>query len=75
MDISHTRVHQMESGRENVTNEYILKFLKVLKIDLKDWMSQIQKDSKVEKYNACISILKRLEIEKLDLAHRILSQL
>jgi len=38
MDVSFTRVHQLESGRDEVTNGYIEKFLSVTGLNQDDWV-------------------------------------
>lgn len=37
MDLSFMRVHQMESGRENVNEEYVRKFLKATDHSWEEW--------------------------------------
>lgn len=43
MDISFVRVHQWESGRDEVTKEYIAKFLKATGQYQIDWESEIKR--------------------------------
>ncbi len=37
MRISFMRVHQMESGRENISEEYVNRFLHALALSRRDW--------------------------------------
>lgn len=41
MKVSHTRVYQMESGREDITEEYIEKFLEAVQVSRVDWNKEI----------------------------------
>lgn len=41
MNYSHTRVHQMESGRDEISDEYIQFFLDATGFSWKDWQNEI----------------------------------
>lgn len=43
MDISFVRVHQWESGRDEVTNEYVKKFLVATGQNQRDWESELKR--------------------------------
>jgi len=49
MEMSFPRVHQMESGRGNISEEYISKFLKALNLNWFDWDCATGKDSDPER--------------------------
>ncbi len=74
MNLSFTRVHQMESGREDVTEEYIDLFLMHLKISRESWGTHFGKDcSKNSLRVKCYQLLESIDEDKLELVYGILS--
>lgn len=70
MGISKTVCHRMESGRADVSKEYIGFFLKVLGLTQKDWRSYFKKGNdqgkmKEEILESCIVKLYELDEAKL----------
>lgn len=43
--LSKTRVSQMESGRDDVSNSYVALFIKALKLSYEDWEAELIKKS------------------------------
>ena len=72
--ISKTRAHQMESGSENISNEYIEKFLKVIELDWKSWKMELSKQTgeKDELLNECHEILDIIDPSKIEIIHGVL---
>ncbi|MEX0799277.1 MAG: helix-turn-helix transcriptional regulator [Bacteriovoracaceae bacterium] len=76
MEISFSRVHQMESGRDDLNEEYLEKFLSVLGLNREDWEFHIGANYKIEPLrDQCFEILKTLEPGKLEKAYLFLSDL
>lgn len=74
MEISFTRVHQMEAGKENIPEDYINKFLEALNLTWEDWNSEVKgRDEKQILRDQCHEILDSIEPSKLELIHGILS--
>ena len=72
--MSFTRVHQMESGRENVSEAYLEKFLKALGLNWDDWTVEINGRGENEVLREkCHEILDSIEPSKLELIHGLLS--
>lgn len=81
LNISFARAHQMESGRENVSEAYIEKFLKTLGLSDEDWKIAVRggKGAQVLAQNKAaedtLGKLRDLPNEKLKLLQSILSGL
>lgn len=76
MNLSFTRVHQMESGRENVSEEYIGKFLDVLDLNWDDWNSYFgEEDELSDLRRKCHQILDTIEPSKLELIYGLITRL
>lgn len=74
MDLSFSRVHQMESGRENISEEYIRKFLKATGNSWGEWLKKtdsgkFQEDLRVK----CHEALDTIEPHKLHLIYGLLT--
>ncbi|RLA61789.1 MAG: hypothetical protein DRQ88_00110 [Epsilonproteobacteria bacterium] len=73
MDMSKSRVHQMESGRENISQDYIQKFLDAVQLSWDDWAFQISKKDKFYGMrDKCHELLNSIEPSKLEQAHELL---
>ena len=76
MDISKSRVHQMESGRENISQDYIQKFLDAVQLSWDDWAFQISKKDKIDDLrDTCHELLNSIKPSKLEQAHEVLLSL
>jgi len=76
MNYSHTRVHQMESGRDDISKEYIFKFLEALDLSWQDWIFQLEKrDKNYDLRDRCLDLLNRLEPSKLMKAYEFIARL
>ena len=76
MNISFTRVHQMESGRENIPKEYISKFLNTLELTWDDWNYQTNKrDKSYGLRDKCHELLNSIKPSKLEKAYDLLTRL
>lgn len=76
MEISFTRVHQMESGKENIPKEYIVKLLVALDISWQDWIFQLEKrDKNYGPRDRCHELLDKLEPSKLEKAYELFTRL
>ncbi len=76
MGISKTRVSQMESGRDNISKEYILKFLDAIELSWDDWVYQISKhDKKYGLREKCHELLNVVETSKLEKVYDLLIHL
>jgi len=74
MDLSFSRVHQMESGRENVSEEYVRKFLKATGHSWAEWLKKtdagkFQDDLRIK----CHEALDTIEPYKLHLIYGLLT--
>lgn len=76
MDLSHTRVHQMESGREDITEEYIEKFLDTVQVSRGDWNKEIGiRECNGDLREKCFDLVCSIKKEKLKTLHNILLSL
>tara|TARA_Y100000768_G_scaffold387507_1_gene379074 strand:- start:7314 stop:7679 length:366 start_codon:yes stop_codon:yes gene_type:complete len=87
MGISHTRVYQMESGREDISYEYLNKFNQVLQLDSKDEYNCTEtrvfepmresknNNTKNDLVGDCIAILASMDQEKLLTVKTIIERL
>lgn len=76
LNMSFTRVHQMESGRENISEAYLEKFLKALGLNWDDWNSCFEKKDKYSDLRRkCHEILDAIEPSKLELIHELITRL
>ncbi|MBC96340.1 MAG: hypothetical protein CME63_01210 [Halobacteriovoraceae bacterium] len=76
MEISFTRVHQMESGRDVIPKEYIVKFLEALDLSWQDWIFQLEKrDKNYGLRDRCHELLDNLEPSKLEKAYELITRL
>ncbi len=74
MAISFARAHQMESGREDISKEYIDKFLAALNLTWEDWcynLGQKELDLSMDNHfrEECIELIWMLEPSKLENAY------
>lgn len=75
MNLSFVRVHQMESGRENITDSYIENFLGALELNWEDWDNQFAvKDEFYVLRQKCHDRLDQIELSKLELIYSLLAQ-
>jgi transcriptional regulator with XRE-family HTH domain len=76
MDLSFMRVHQMESGRENISEEYVRKFLKATGYSWEDWN---KKTASINPHDAlrikCHEALDSIEPSKLQLMYGLLTSI
>jgi len=76
LEISFTRVHQMESGRENIPKDYITKFLEALELSWQDWIYQVEKgDKSYGLRDRCHEALDKLSSSKLEKVYELLRHL
>ena len=74
--ISKTRVSQIESGRDEVTENYIGKFLKALGLSWEDWTYELgAEDESIKLRQRCEEILSTLEPSKVVKAYEFLIRL
>jgi transcriptional regulator with XRE-family HTH domain len=74
MDLSFMRVHQMESGRENVNEEYVRKFLKATDHSWEDWNKRTSKKRPQDDLRIkCHEALDTIEPSKLQLIYGLLT--
>lgn len=74
MDLSFMRVHQMESGRENVSEEYVRKFLKATGYSWEDWNKRTAKKRPQDDLRIkCHEALDSIEPSKLHLIYGLLT--
>jgi len=68
MNISKSRVHQMESGRENISSEYIQKFLSAIDYSYEEWQIKLgtNKNNRNELREKCHNIIDKIDSEKLN---------
>ena len=74
MDLSFSRVHQMESGRDDVKEEYVRKFLKATDHSWAEWLKKtdegrFQDDLRIK----CHEALDTIEPSKLQLIYGLLT--
>lgn len=74
MKISHTRVYQMESGREDIPETHVKTFIKALDISEKDWDQVLKGQSpKVSLRDLCHDLVSNIDESKLELIYGLLS--
>jgi len=75
--LSKTRVSQMESGREDVSNCYIELFIKGLEIAYQDWEAEIGEENKnsYRLRDQCHEIVDQIKSKKLELVFQLLTQM
>lgn len=74
MDLSFARVHQMESGKENVSEEYVRKFLKATNHTWEEWSKKVGKDRSSDALRKkCHEALDAIEPSKLQLIYGLLT--
>ncbi|GAB4024292.1 MAG: hypothetical protein Fur0010_27600 [Bdellovibrio sp.] len=76
MNLSFSRIHQMESGRENVNEEYVQKFLKVTNHSWLEWIKRTDEgkfrdDLRVK----CHETLDTIEPRKLNIIYEFLREM
>lgn len=73
---SFSRVHQFESGRDEITEKYIKQFLEATKFTEEDWNFELlETDEYYEVRRNCITAIKKIEGSKLELIYGMLSNL
>ena len=76
MNISFARVHQMESGRDDVHESYVKEFLNATGFSWSDWQSETRgKDSFSELRSKCHEALDLVDSSKLKAIYKLLSYL
>lgn len=74
--ISMSRVSQMESGRDDIQKEYIIKFLDALERSWQDWVFKIEKDdNSFNLRDRCHEALDKLSSSQLEKAYELLRRL
>jgi transcriptional regulator with XRE-family HTH domain len=67
MGYSFGRVHQFEQGREEINDEYLIKFLSALGFKMTDWYQEIGEDTEsIEKRELAQSLIVDMDSRKLD---------
>lgn len=73
MSYSFSRIYQIESGKENISETYIKKFLSTLEISWDEWNLEIQgHDEFHELRQKCKKLVDEIELKKLELLSRLL---
>lgn len=73
MDLSFSRVHQMESGRENINEEYVQKFLKVTNHSWHEWTKRTDEGKfRDDLRMKCHETLDAIEPSKLNIIYELL---
>lgn len=74
MGLSFSRVHQMESGKENVTEEYVRRFLKATENTWEEWIKRTQRSKPSDALRAkCHEALDSIEPSKLKMIYGLLT--
>ena len=74
MDLSFSRVHQMESGKENVTEEYVRRFLKATDYTWEEWIKKTHRTKPSDALRAkCHEALDSIEPSKLKMIYGLLT--
>ncbi len=73
LNLSFARVHQMETGREDITDEYVKLFCKKLAVSDHEW-SKLTGVSNVdhELLEECFELLRGLNQEKVEAVYEVL---
>ncbi|HLE11353.1 MAG: hypothetical protein A2451_12380 [Bdellovibrionales bacterium RIFOXYC2_FULL_39_8] len=75
IDVSPTRVHQMEAGLENVSKTYVQVFLEAAGLTWQDWFVEIEQEERCECEiirERCYEILDQLVPSKVEQVYKIL---
>ncbi len=73
MNYSHTRVHQFETGREDINETYIQMFLDTTGYSLYEWNIEVGAGSTTYSLrDQCHDLLDGIDIEKLKLVYGLL---
>lgn len=76
MKLSFVLIHQMESGREDITDSYIELFLNSLEINREEWLHQLTiNDEKALLLNKCQARLNSLNAYQLEQIYGLLCEL
>jgi transcriptional regulator with XRE-family HTH domain len=76
MDYSHTRVHQMESGREKVTGIYIESYLEATALNREEWEQVLKGRVLIKSLRAqCRDLVDEIDESKINLIFGILTNL
>ena len=77
MGISHVRIHQMESGRGNITEEFVEQFLRAVDLSFDDWRVLLEDKSDQTDLlrQLCVERLDRLDQWQLKEAYKFISNL
>jgi transcriptional regulator with XRE-family HTH domain len=74
MDYSHTRIHQMEQGRENISDEYVSMFINALGESWSTWSKYLgEKDEFFDIRQKCHETLESLDPKKLEIVYGLLT--
>lgn len=66
MEISFMRVHQMESGRDNIPDSYVSKFLKAIGLTYLDWEKELNPEKDCSLREQCHVLIDNLPIHQLN---------
>ena len=77
LDLSPTRVNQMELGRDNIHDEYIEKFLAALDISRLEWDTVVssEKIPFLELQKSCIALIRNLNQYQLESVQKYLQKM
>lgn len=74
MNISFSRVHQMESGKDDVNESYLKRFLEATGFSLEDWQHETGgRDLLSELRSKCHEALDQIDKSKLQLIYSLLT--
>jgi transcriptional regulator with XRE-family HTH domain len=74
MNYSHTRVHQMESGRDEISASYVDCFLKATGFSREAWLCEVRgEDSFDELRDKCHEALDSIDSSKLKMIYELLT--
>ncbi len=73
MSYSFSRIYQIESGKENISEAYIKKFLSALEISWEEWNLELEgSDEFYELRQKCKKLVDEIEPKKLELLYGLL---
>jgi transcriptional regulator with XRE-family HTH domain len=76
MNYSHTRVHQFETGREDINATYIQIFLEATGFKYEDWQKEAGGFKRsLNLRDKCHDLLDRIDTDKLEMLHSLLLSL
>lgn len=73
MDLSFVRIHQMESGREDIPEEYVRKFLKATDYSWEQWLKRTRRKKPSDAIRVkCHQALDSIDPSKLKMIYELL---